>query len=153
MKILTDTTSSDENWNGDCDYAIIEINKTQAEHFLGLIAKAQELKETLDHFYQFKCFDYSVTYLESSDELDETLVDVDGKDAWDTFNADSKENVVILSDDFDWEVEAEQRTECDTICVQEDSVRWDCFVKHTNCRIKTKQLNKELIEKIAKEEA
>ena len=148
MKIITPVTSNDENYNGDCDYGLITIDKNDAEYLLGLMEKAQELKENVGRFYKLQVFDYSVNYFSYYEDLDEVL-DVDGKPVV-SYSVDvESDGVHILPNDFILPADAEQNTECDTAGIDETQIIWDAYVKHTNCKVKCKSISKELLQRIA----
>ena len=143
MKILTNASSNNENWNGDCDYALIEIKSP--EHYLRLINKAQEIKESIDGFFKIEAFDYSITWFSDYDEITE-VVDKDGKNALEQINGYNYDGFVVLPDDFELPEDVEQRTDCDSVNIQENKIGWSCYVKYTNTEITSGWIPKTFLE-------
>ena len=147
MKILTCTSSSDPDWNGDCDYALAHITPEQARHYLFLIEKAKEVKNEIEGFYCIELFDCSVRYFSYHDDI-ENLLDIDGNPALPAVN---EGNCVLIPDDYEIPEDEEQRTDLDTVKVQEDCLLWTAHPKHTGVEITCRRWPVELLQRIAAE--
>jgi hypothetical protein len=143
MKYVSRTYSSDEDWNGDCDYLLIDITPQVAKRILEYMDEAARVREKIDSLYCLDIFDYSTqafSYFEAGGELLDEISGFDGNDL-----TEVPEGFEIPEDNY-------QRTECDSVEVQENSFKWKMFVKHTDVRISSPQLDKELLEKIVEKE-
>ena len=147
MKILTPTTSNNENYNGDCDYGLIHINKKDAEYLLELMQRAQEMKKNIEGFYNFQVFNYSVDYFSYYEALDE-VTDINGTNII-NYDTSVHEGVFVMPDDFTIAEDAEQRTDCDIAEIEENQIIWNSYVKHTDTKIKCMSISKKLLETIA----
>ncbi len=135
-RFLMRAHSSNPDYSGDCDYAVIDVTpdlaaRMAARHDALVAAKAADpdLYETTYWHYACKFFRYS-------DAADEAL---------------GREDFVPFPDGLSVPEEDFQRTDCDRMVVAEGGVRWECYVKHADPTptIDTARLPIDLIRKLA----
>lgn len=157
-KLILRTYSSDENYNGDCDFAYIEIDRERARRILERMDLLHETycrdRELFKmHFWDWvDFFHYSNSEDDESGEIPEgfeerlpdSLLD---EDAW-----------TIMDPEFELPERLSERTECNFLVVCEfgtkdrpnQEIEWQCYPKHTDVRITTTTLSRKLIEQIAR---
>jgi len=141
--LVIDTSSSNENDNGDCDFCLVQMTAEYVAYLLGYMDEIRRLCRADNGVYAIKCWDASPTYLRSNDKLQE-LRDVDGDLA---AEAQPGEPILLTAapqfneDDF-------QRVDCQTVQVSKDDVWWTAYVKHTGIRIESAQIQKKTLLRI-----
>lgn len=133
-RLILNTYSSNEHYNGDCDFAIVEVDpflarKILSRHHAFLFARRQDENACLLEFH-----DHGPQYARHDDKYD---VIENGEDF-----AELPESVKVSDDDL-------QRTECDRMCIDWDSVFWRCYPKHSDVRIETRCIPIKEIARIA----
>lgn len=129
MKIILRTSSSDENFNGECDYAVLTLTQELAATILQYagvyrLLKTQIAAEVEDpHFLNsLEFFSCDVEFFSWS-QFEEAGLDPDDfhdcHEIPDSFNPEPR------------------RTDLARMYVQDTLVYWESFVKHTNVRIET----------------
>ena len=137
MRLLLDTYSSDENWNGDCDYGFLTVTDTDAAELLHYMDTCARVKEMFgESMYAVELWDYRVEYIEYHDALEDLGI-LDG------------ERVTIIPDSFTPADDTCQRTESDTLVIMPDSVHWTANPKYTGVLIETPALGRQFLEEIA----
>jgi hypothetical protein len=132
MKLLLKTWSTNENFNGDCDYAAVDLTPELATILERRITQFKILKQAETSLDTMVYWDASADMLGWTEEIEE-VADPD------------KENVFEVPDSF---VFGEpQRTECDRVEVTDTGVRFTCYPKHCDCRIESAELRLEVIER------
>ena len=123
--IFLSTTSSHEDYKGECDIAVVEMTKELAELILKRAEIFRELHAKDRMLVHMDYFDYSANYFQISyeDDIEEEL-------QANTYDGPAESDYVFPE-------ERRQSTECDQMVLTDDSVYWACFVKHTNIRIET----------------
>jgi hypothetical protein len=139
MNYLLRASSNDENWNGDCDYVVVSIDKQIAQSimarrkaFLALKKKDDALWEFFFWGAHFECMSYSGIEL---DKEQQALFDDNG--------------FLKLPDDFKVPEHNGIRTECEQMGIREESVFWTCYPKHCDgITVTSEALPYELIEEM-----
>ena len=139
MIYLLRGSSNDENWNGDCDYVVVTVDKQIAQSimarrkaFLALKKKDEALWEFFFWGAHMECMSYSGIEL---DKDQQALFDDNG--------------FLKLPDDYKVPDDNGIRTECEQMCIREDGVSWHCYPKHAEgITITSEQLPYELIEEM-----
>ena len=139
--IISQTVSSNENYNGDGDFALVTITPEDAKRYLKLIALANKLSEDDlgTKLYKLVLWNYDADYVHGGVdfELEEGILGGDDGTISDDDPrvAEYKENAV--------------RTECNTISICNDRVYWQCILKYSSVRLESGSVYKNLLEEIA----
>jgi len=140
MKIVTNVISSDVDYNGDCDYAFVDISPIDAKSYLKYMDKAKELKSEIETLYCFQLFNYAVDYFCDHDAFDELGYEI----------VKSDDNLIICPEDYKLPKDTIQRTECAILRVCDDEISWNALIKHTGVKVSTCGISRKVLEKIAK---
>lgn len=121
MIYLLRGSSNDENWNGDCDYVVVTIDKQIAQSIMARRKAFLALKKKDDALWEFffwgahmECMSYAGIDL---DKEQQTLFDDNG--------------FLKLPDDYKVSDDAGIRTECEQMGIREENVFWTCYPKHS----------------------
>lgn len=139
-RFLTRCYSSDEDFNADCDYAEVTLDRSLAKQILArrkaFLALKKVDRSALETYY----WNGMASYLRYSDDSpltsDQTTRLGDG-------------SVLRIPIKQDLKMEA-QPMECDQMIITEDGVRWTAIPKHTGLYITTASIPYEDVEKVAK---
>jgi len=141
--LVIDTSSTDENYNGDCDFGLIPMDASYAAGLLWTMDEVTRLHRADDSVYDLECWDGTPSYFRFNDRL-EVIRDIYGDLAVDVPRGDP----ILLTADPMFGEEEFQRVECRTVQVSVDEVWWTAYVKHTNVRIETARISKKTLLKI-----
>ena len=141
--LVIDTSSTDENYNGDCDFGLIPMDASYAAGLLWTMDEVTRLHRADDSVYDLECWDGTPSYFRFNDRL-EVIRDIYGDLAVDVPRGDP----ILLTADPMFGEEEFQRVECRTVQVSVDEVWWTAYVKHTNVRIETARVSKKTLLKI-----
>jgi hypothetical protein len=152
IRLVLSTTSSNENYNGDCDYAFVELEKEDIEVLLKYRNLFQYVHDRTTYDIQplpsgkklgslvtIEFWDNSVQYFSAVQKLPR------GKEpAWGT-------GILRVRKEWSPDEDHVQRMECGCVQIWEDHVRWTAIVKHTDTHIETDRVTFEDLEKMLKE--
>ena len=138
--LIVDTSSSDEDFNGGCDYCLAEMTAGYVAYLLRYMDKVAGLRQADECVYALECWDSNPRFFRWNDKLEE-LSDILGNSV---INSSIGEPVLLGADPRFGE-EHFQRVECRTVQISEDDVWWTAGVKHTNTRIETDYVPKETL--------
>ena len=142
--LIVDTSSTNEDYNGDCDYCLIPVmTPGYLSYLLGYMEEVRRLHRADIDVYGIECWDGSPRYFRFNDKL-ETLRDVDGNVAADVPRGEP----ILLAADPQFSEEDFQRVECQTVQVSKDDVWWMAYVKNTNIRIESAHIEKKKLLRI-----
>lgn len=141
--LVIDTSSTDDNYNGDCDLALVPLTPEYVADLLWYMAEAARLHRADDSVYDLECWDATPSYFRFNDRLEE-IRDIYGDLAVDVPRGEP----ILLTADPAFGEEEFQRVECQTVQVSGDEVWWTAYVKHTNVRIETARVSKKVLLKI-----
>jgi len=141
--LIMDTSSTDENYNGDCDYALVPMTPSYVADLLWYMDEVVRLHKADDSVYDLECWDSTPSYFRFNDRL-EVIRDIYGDLAVNVPRGDP----ILLTEDPKFGEEEFQRVECRTVQVSVDEVWWTAYVKHTNVRIETARVAKKTLLKI-----
>ena len=136
--IVSRTVSSNENYNGDGDFALVTITPEDAKRFLKMIDAHVRLKEEMGGLFRLVFWDGSPDYVsrdwesEWQEEIFDGPMELEDEDG----------RVHELKSDT-------ISTECITINVCDDRVYWRAYVKHTSVCLETDCVYKTKLEEIA----
>lgn len=147
MKIILECSSSDENYNGGCDYALVDLTPELARNLLSKHHAFMRLhKQT--KAYEAYWWDCSATFFspypmfEEEPKPEETArVELELQPMQDGY--------LEVPDDFRLGENMEARTDCDQMCVREDGVWWFCHPKNDGAHITTPTVPKRILERAA----
>jgi len=143
--LIIDTSSTNEDYNGDCDFALVPLTPDYVADLLWYMAEVARLHRADDSVYNIECWDATPSYFRFNDRL-EVIRDVYGDLAVDVPRGDP----ILLTADPQFKEDDFQRVECCTVQAAEDEVWWTAYVKHTNVRIETARIPKKTLLKIWK---
>lgn len=137
MKILIQASSS----QGDavsCDLALVEFDPDKVRDRAIIARQASSQDEA---FHELSFWDSSARFYEGYIEVEDVLTP-------DLFEKFSRDQYVIVPDDFTLseekrdgaDFENPMRTEADTLCITDDSFYWQSIVKHCDVRVETFQI-------------
>lgn len=136
LNIFLKTYSSNPDFNGDCDYAIVKLGLPGIEQIRNRMALAKSLQEHDESFVCLEFWDPSPRYFSWFEDL-EKLVDYDAL-------ADDKPVYIDAAIVRKIPEELYQLTEGGRIVVLPDSVYWECRPKHSDyITIETIELQEE----------
>ena len=141
--LVIDTSSTDENYNGDCDFGLIPMAASYVADLLWYMTEVARLHRADDSVYDIEFWDGTPSYFRFNDRL-EVIRDIYGDLAVDVPRGDP----ILLTADPMFGEEEFQRVECQTVQVSVDEVWWTAYVKHTNVRIETARISKKTLLKI-----
>lgn len=137
--LLTDTVSSDPDYNGDCDLCLVPLSAKYVSYLLNWMDEVARLCRRDKNVYSIRCWDGMPGYFRLNDKL-EQLHDINGNpvDA-------SLDKPVLLAADPQFAERDGQRVECKAIQISNDSLWWTAHVKHTGIRIESAWIGKEIL--------
>ncbi len=138
LNILLRTFSSNEHYNGDCDYALLKLSPLSIRQMRDRMDLAKRKYTTDPSFVCIEFWDSAPQYFSSFDDL-ENLVDVDT--LLEGTPLCVKNSIIKKIPDSSY-----QRTEADRIVVFSDHVYWECRPKHCDITIETAELDRKYIE-------
>jgi len=141
--LIIDTSSSNEYDSGDCDFCLVQMTAEYITYLLGYMDEIRRLHRADNGVYAIECWDASPAYFRFNDKLQE-LRDIDGNLAGDIPRGES----ILLTTDPQFNEDDFQRVECQTVQVSKDGVWWTAYVKHTNIRIESAQIQKKTLLRI-----
>ena len=141
--LVIDTSSTDENFSGDCDYALVPMAEYYVADLLWYMDEVARLHRADDSVYNTERWDATPSYFRLNDRLD-AIRDIYGDLAVDVPRGEP----VLLTADPGFKEEDFQRVECATVQMSVDEVWWTAYVKHTNVRIETARVSKKVLLKI-----
>lgn len=132
------TACNDEDYNGDCDYGIIEFDPVYAKSLLDKMDTAKKLGEQDSNFLRANYFDYSADYFSHFDALDDVLEDFDFSDC----------NLFEVPESFVIPEESFQRKDVCTVHVDGNDLFYECVPKHTSILIWSPCISRTVLESI-----
>lgn len=135
--LVCETYSSDENWNGDCDYCVVPISVEQFNLIKRRMKHLEYMRDNDPEFYDLlslEFMDYSPSWVSYSDEIAEFL----GEET-------ERSYFTLLTGNKATEFEEliagkEQRIECAVQEIGKGWVSYECVVKHTGVLISSATL-------------
>jgi len=136
MKLLLECYSSNENYNGGCDFAFVDLTPELAAIALRRIADFAQLKMGDAMALEIYYWDDSCDWIETSEKIQELT---------DGYSGD-----VVEAESFEPTKDSKQRTECDQMIVEEYGIRWTAIPKHTDVYVTTLTIPVEMIVRATK---
>jgi len=141
--LIIDTSSTDDEYNGDCDFALLPLAAFYVADLLWTMAEAGRLHKADDSIYNIESWDATPSHFRFNDRLEE-IRDIYGDLAVNV----SRGEPILLTADPGFKDDDFQRVDCRTVQVSVDEVWWTAYVKHTNVRIETARISKKTLLKI-----
>ena len=141
--LVLDTSSTNEDYNGDCDYCLVPMTAEYILYLLGYMDEVRKMHRADDAVYSLECWDGSFSFFQFNDKLEE-LRDVDGNLAVDVPRGEP----ILLTADPQIKEADFQRVECQTVQIISEDVWWTAYVKHTNTRIESAHVEKRTLLRI-----
>jgi hypothetical protein len=141
--LIIDTSSTNEDYNGDCDFALVPLTPDYVADLLWYMAEVERFHRADESIYAIECWDATASYFRWNDRL-EAIRDIHGDLAIDVPRGDP----ILLTENPSFGEEEFQRVECQTVQAAEDEVWWTAYVKHTNVRIETARIPRKVLLKI-----
>jgi len=130
--LIIDSTSSDENDNGGCDYCLVPMTAEYVAYLLEYMEEVRRLHRSDMDVYAIECWDAGAAYFQHNDKLDE-LRDANGGSAADVPRGEP----VLLTADPGFSKADFQHVDCQSVQVSRDAAWWTACVKHTDIRIES----------------
>jgi len=130
MAFLLKTYSSNPDFNGDCDYALVDLGRESLDLTLERIGLAQDMYSEDHSFNALEYSDYSARYVSWSEELEDLL----GLDAMAKVNDGV---LVTLNSRLALPEKNYQQVEGEYIVVSTEGVSWKCIPKHSDVTVET----------------
>jgi len=143
--LVIDTSSTDEDYNGDCDFALVPMTPDYVEGLLWYMGEVARMCRADDSMYSIELWDATPAYFRWNLRL-ETVQDIYGDSAAEVPRGEP----VLLAADPGFDREDFQEVECRTLQAAEDEVWWTAYVKHTNVRIETAHIPRKVLLEIRK---
>jgi len=141
--LIIDTSSTNEDYNGDCDYCLVPMTAEYILYLLGYMDEVSRMHRADNAVYSLECWDGSSLYFQFNDRLGE-IRDVDGNPAVDVPRGEP----ILLTADPQFKEDDFQRVECQTVQIISEDVWWAAYVKHTNTRIESAHVEKRTLLRI-----
>ncbi len=138
--LAIDTSSANEDYNGDCDFALVPLTASYVADLLWYMAEVKRLHRADDSVYSLECWDGTPSYFRYNERL-EAIRDIYGDLAVDVPRGDP----ILLTADPAFHEDDFQRVECCTVQVSVDDVWWSAYVKHTDVRIETGHIPRKVL--------
>ena len=135
--LVCETYSSNEDWNGDCDYCVIPISVRQFEIIQRRMKHSEYMRDNDPEFrdlLSLEFMDYSPSWVAYSDEIEEFLGEEKSRSYFTLITGKNVEKFESLI------AGKEQRIECAVQEVGSGWVSYSCTVKHTGVRISSATL-------------
>ena len=141
--LILDTSSSAENYSGDCDYVLVPMTAIYVADLLGYMDEVVRLHKADDSVYNIECWDATPSYFRLNDRM-EAIRDIGGDLAVEVPRGDP----ILLTADPRFKEADFQRVDCRTVQVATDEVWWTAYVKHSGIRIESAQIQKKTLLRI-----
>lgn len=136
-KLILSTTSSNEHWNGDCDYAVVQVDNVLANKVWIRQRLFEKIKLADSNLYKMYFWDWDPAFFSPymykldpgfTDEFEKRLNDAGNGDIW------------TMPDTFEIPKEAFVKVECTQMIVREDGVAWVTIPKHSSVYVTTVEI-------------
>lgn len=144
VKFLLRTSSSDEHYNGDIDFCLVEVTKQLARRILHRRKVFTSAKKSEPELWEMYFWGGSGDWVPYSGVFHEKTINITKEQ--EALLDDN--NFVELPDEYSVDPDSLVRTECEQMIVREDEVCWTVIPKHSSIYIMTHPLPYKLIEKL-----
>ncbi|MBI2060667.1 MAG: hypothetical protein HYT87_12930 [Nitrospirae bacterium] len=144
--IVLRTTSTDEHFNGDCDYGAVEMATPLVTLCLRRIGRLRKAKKGDPDLFEMYYWDQSVVFFSWSDDLIERE-DTEFEDEVDRVLAD--QGVYVSRTRIQIPEQHIQRVECVQMVVRDDAVAWTAIPKHSDVYVTTHEISVQQLREMA----
>ena len=130
--LIIDTSSSDEDDNGGCDYCLVEMTAEYVAYLLGYMEEVRRLHRSDMAVYAIECWDAGAAYFRFNERF-RSLRDIDGDVLMDVPRGEP----ILLTADPRFAEADHAQVDCRTVQVSKDDAWWTAYVKHTDIRIES----------------
>jgi hypothetical protein len=154
MRIVLTVTSSNEHWNGGCEFALVDLTPELTALALRRIAALRERKEVDPDIDEVYYWAYSVDcyfdpWAESSiDDKEVEGTDMAVEDMLTELHIVDSE-VVCVSERFLVPPSQRAAVECEEMIVRQDSIAFTAIPKHSSVRVHTAEIPLAMLEAAA----
>lgn len=143
--LIIDTTSSDSNYNCDCDYCLVPMSVDYILYLLDCMDLVRRLHRSDEGVFSLECWDSLPVLFRDNRKLGE-LATIDGTLAGDVPLGEP----ILLEADPQFSRDDIQQVECQSVQILSDDVWWSAHVRHTSIRIETAHIEKRVLLRILK---
>ena len=162
MHLILNTHSSNEHYNGDCDYAIVELTLALAERIRNRTALAGEARQHDSDLWELYFWGSTAEFFDHNivDACQEAIAAAGGPDpdqaARDWLADFEGRDYAVVPDGVNLDVHEAQRTECDQMIIQvspsplrmEFSIIWTATPKHSDVDVTTSEMPLAVMEEL-----
>jgi hypothetical protein len=162
MHLILNVHSSDANYSGDCDYAIVELTPKRAELIRNRVALAREARQRDSDLYELYFWGSPAQFYDQGilDACQDAIVAAGSrrrKRAARDWLADfERQEYAVVPDGVDFNAHESQRTECGQAILRvspashqpEFEIAWTAIPKHSDVYVTTHELPLEVMEKL-----
>lgn len=144
-KLILSTTSSNEHWNGDCDYAVVQVDNVLANKVWIRQRLFEKIKLADSNLYKMYFWDWDPAFFSPDiDKLDLGFTDEFEKRLNDAGNGD----IWTMPEAFEFPKEAFVKVECTQMIVREDGVAWVTIPKHSSVYVTTVEVPYNMLKEV-----
>ncbi len=151
MHLILNAHSSDENYNGDCDYAIVDLTPALAEEIRRRVALARQAGQQDNDLYELYFWGSTADFYDHNilDACQEAAAAASGPDpdqaARDWLDDFERREYAAVPAGIDFTVHEAQRTECDQVIIRcspsshrpEFEIAWTTIPRHSDVYVTT----------------
>jgi hypothetical protein len=141
--LILDTSSSNENDSGDCDYCLVPMTAQYISYLLSYMDKVHGLHRADESVYSLKLWDASAVYFVCNDRLG-NLRDIDGNLVADVPSGEP----ILLAADPQLDEADFKRIDCQSVQIISEGMCWTAYIKHTNIRVESAHIEKKTLLRI-----
>jgi len=162
MQLILNAHSSNEHYNADCDYAIVDLTPARAEQIRSRVGLARQARQQDDDLYELyfwgstaEFFDHAV--LDACQDAVATAGGPDPEQAADDWLTEFEQReYAVVPDGVDFNAHEAQRTECDQFVIRiasysrrlEFSLVWTTIPKYADVDVTTSELPLTVMEEL-----
>jgi hypothetical protein len=142
MKVVLNTWSTSEDYNADCDYALVDLTSNLAARILTRMNLIDRLRKDDMALHEVSFWDATAEFFATPDE--ESLAEYLPEDG---------DSFTVLPEGIEIPVDSFQRTDCDRlnidVCGSDLEVSWRSYPRHVTLQITTTSVPRSFLEKVA----
>jgi hypothetical protein len=141
--LILSTTSSDEDYSGDCDYCLVPMTAEYVAYLLEYMDEVARLHRADELVFAVELWDGSAVYLASEEKV-QSLPDIAGRLVEDVPQGEP----ALMTGDLPFGEDGTQSVDCQTVQVTPDEVWWTACVRHTDVRIESVRVDRKTLLRI-----
>jgi hypothetical protein len=162
VKIILSTSSTNPEYSGDCDYAVVELTPALVEQLRQRVDLARQVGQQYNDLYELRFWGGTADFYDHDlIEACQEAIAASGKDtdgdqaACDWLSGLEQDGHALLPSNVDLGAQEIQRTECDQFAIQssplsrnpQDDIVWTTIPKSTDIEVTTSNLPLVALEK------